>query len=191
MALPENQIKEAPKRVELEQIIEGCRQADNRARRELYERYSAPIYGVLCRYVGRGGQADDLLHDVFISIFTHIDSYRGDGSFEGWCRRIAIRTAIDHLRSKRLDLIDLDTAPTTLTQQSVAPEVLDNINAEELTELIDQLSPALRTMVNLRIVEGYDYRRIADELGTNESTARSQFRRARVQLIELIEQRYK
>ncbi len=173
--------------MELEQIIDGCRKADNCARRELYERYSRLIFGVLCRYVPNRAEAEDLLHDCFITIFTRVGEYRGEGSFEGWCRRIAVHTALDHLRrNNRLELVDIDSNYSIISQTTVNPDVLDRYTAEEVVALMGQLSPTARTIVNLRVAEGLDYHQIAEMLDMNESTARSQFRRARENLLELL-----
>ena len=173
--------------MELEQIIDGCRKADNCARRELYERYSRLIFGVLCRYVPNRTEAEDLLHDCFITIFTRVGEFRGEGSFEGWCRRIAVHTALDHLRrNNRLELVEIENNITTISQTAVNPDVLDRFTAEEVVALIGQLSPAARTIFNLRVAEGLDYHNIAEILEINESTARSQFRRARESLLELM-----
>lgn len=187
IARPKNQTKEAPKRVELEQIIDGCRKADNRARRELYERYSRLIFGVLCRYVPNRAEAEDLLHDAFITIFTRVSEYRGEGSFEGWCRRIAVNTALDHLRhNKRLEMTEIESNFNIISQTAVSPEILDHYTSEEVVALMNELSPVARTIVNLRVAEGLDYHHIAELLDMKESTARSQFRRARETLLELL-----
>ncbi len=179
--------RRSPERVELEQIIDGCRKADNRARRELYERYSRLIFGVLCRYVPSRTEAEDLLHDAFITIFTRVGEFRGEGSFEGWCRRIAVHTALDHLRrNNRLELVDMDEHPKTIAQTAVEPDVLDRYTAEEVVALMNQLSPAARTIVNMRVADGLDYHQIAEVMGIKESTARSQFRRARETLLGLL-----
>ena len=173
--------------MELEQIIDGCRKADNCARRELYERYSRLIFGALCRYVPSRTEAEDLLHDCFITIFTRVGEYRSEGSFEGWCRRIAVHTALDHLRrNNRLEIVDIESNFATINQTAVNPDVLDRYTAEEVVALIGKLSPAARTIFNLRVAEGLGYHQIAELLDMKESTARSQFRRARESLLELL-----
>ncbi|MBR5845956.1 MAG: sigma-70 family RNA polymerase sigma factor [Rikenellaceae bacterium] len=173
--------------MELEQIIDGCRKSDNGARRELYERYSRLIFGVLCRYVPNRAEAEDLLHDCFITLFTRVGDYRGEGSFEGWCRRIAVHTALDHLRrNNRLEITEIESNLATINQTSVNPDILDRYSTEEVVALIGQLTPVTRAVFNLRVVDGLDYHQIAQELGIKESTARSQFRRAREAMIELL-----
>lgn len=174
--------------MELEQIIDGCKRSDNNARRELYERYANLIFGLLCRYTNNRSSAEDLLHDTFITIFTHIEDYRNEGAFDGWCRRIAIRTAIDHLRrERRLDLLEIDGLQSSDAITATEPNVLDGISNEELMRTINELSPAFRTIINLRVCEGYDYHQIAQIIGINESTARSQYRRAKTALIRKLE----
>ncbi|MBR5135747.1 MAG: sigma-70 family RNA polymerase sigma factor [Rikenellaceae bacterium] len=173
--------------MELEQIIDGCRKADNGARRELYERYSRLIFGVLCRYVPNRTEAEDLLHDCFITIFTRVGDYRGEGSFEGWCRRIAVHTALDHLRrSNRLEITEIDSNIAAINQTAIDPDILDHYSTEEVVALVGQLTPATRAVFNLRIADGLDYHQIAQQLEIKESTARSQFRRAREAMIKLL-----
>ncbi len=173
--------------MELEQIIDGCRKADNSARRELYERYSRLIFGVLCRYVPSRAEAEDLLHDTFITIFTRVGEFRGEGSFEGWCRRIAVHTALDHLRrGRRLKFVEIESREASMSQTIVEPDIFARATSEQVVALMAQLSPAARTIVNLRVAEGLDYHQIAEILGVKESTARSLFRRARESLLELL-----
>ena len=83
-----------------EQIIAGCRKGDAEARRELYMRYAGAMYGVVRRYVRDRATAEDLLHDGFVTLYTHIGEYRGSGPFEGWCRRIFVNTVMSHFRRK-------------------------------------------------------------------------------------------
>lgn len=172
----------------LEQIIEGCRKGDTEARRELYVLYGGSMFGVIKRYVTDSSTAEDLLHDGFVTLYTHIGEYRGEGSFEGWCRRIFVNTVMSHFRRKNpLEGADDIVAPTF--SGSVAPTVLEELSAREIKECVDRLPEGYRTVFNLHAVEEYGYDEIALMLGISEATARSQYLRGRMKLIEIIQKR--
>lgn len=104
----------------LEEIIEGCRRGNAEARRELYVRYGSPMYGVIRRYVSDASTAEDLLHDGFVTLYTRIGDYRGDGPFEGWCRRIFVNTVMSYFR-RRNPLEGADEVSAANLRSSVSP----------------------------------------------------------------------
>jgi len=169
----------------LDDIIAGCKAADNAARRELYERYSGLILSVLCRYVRDRATAEDLLHDVFITIFTKIGDYSGRGSFEGWCKRIAVNKALNIYRSSDplSAPVAVDDVPALVSEDASAVE---SLSADELLAAIERLPHGFRTVLNLFAVEGYSHHEIAAMLGISEATSRSQYWRARNRLIEIL-----
>ena len=152
----------------LEEIIEGCRRGNAEARRELYVRYGSPMYGVIRRYVSDASTAEDLLHDGFVTLYTRIGDYRGDGPFEGWCRRIFVNTVMSYFR-RRNPLEGADEVSAANLRSSVPPTVLDELSAGEIKE--------------------YEYAEIAEMLGISEATTRSQYLRARMKLIEILGRR--
>lgn len=168
-----------------EQIIQGCKNADNNARRELYERYGKVMYGVCCRYIKDATLAEDILHDGFITVFSKIKDYRGDGSFEGWCRRVFITTALTHLRHKNPinDSVDLESQYALSNNEASA---IEKMSEGDLKKVIDKLPEGYRTILNLYAVEGYSHKEIASMLDINENTSRSQYSRARIRLSELL-----
>lgn len=171
----------------MEDIIDGCRRADDGARRLMYERFAASMYGVLCRYVDRT-TAEDLLHDGFITLFTRIGDYRGEGSFEGWCRRIFVNTALGWLR-KRNPLAGAEDTDTLASLRSPQESAIEKLSQQELLGMIAELPEGFRTVLNLYAVEGYSHKEIGEMLGVSENTSRSQYSRARSRLAEIIEQR--
>ena len=169
----------------LEEIIDGCKVGDNNARKELYERYAGLMYSVLHRYVKDRQVAADLLHDGFITIYTKIGDFSGRGSFEGWCRRIMVNTALTQLRrNDPLEESSQIEATEWLTPHSSG--VLDKMSADELLRIIGMLPETQRTVLNLRAVEGYDYEEICQMLDMNENTVRSHYARAKTKLTELL-----
>lgn len=170
----------------LEQIIEGCRAGDTEARRELYVAYGSSMFGVIKRYVSDPSTAEDLLHDGFVTLYTHIGDYRGDGSFEGWCRRIFVNTVMSHFRRKN-PLEGADDIVSVSFRGAVSPTAIEELSAGEIKTCVDRLPEGYRTVFNLHAVEEYGYPEIADILGISEATTRSQYLRARLKLIEIME----
>lgn len=166
-------------------IIEGCRHGDSAAQRELYLRYGAVMFGICCRYVKDRSEAEDLLHDGFITIYTKIAEFRGEGSFEGWCKRIFVNTALSYLRRNNpvADALNIDDA-SWLEGDGVS--AVEQMSAAELMETISSLPEGYRTILNLYAVDGYSHKEIGDMLGISETTSRSQYFRARGKLMDLL-----
>lgn len=159
-------------------LIEACKNNDARAQKQLYETFARRMMSVCLRYAGNREMAEDFLQEGFIKVFTSIQSYNYEGSFEGWMRRIFVNTALEALRKNDLlrNGAELDTLDT---QQEADYTTVDNISAKELMELIGQLPPGFRTVFNMFAVEGYSHREIAQALHITESTSRSQYTRAK------------
>lgn len=168
-------------------LIEACKNNDARAQRLLYETFVRKMMSVCLRYADNREMAEDFLQEGFIKVFSSIQSYNYEGSFEGWMRRIFINTALETLRKNDLlrNSVELD-APEV--QQEVDYTAIDKISADELMELIAQLSPGFRTVFNMFAIEGYSHREIAQALNINESTSRSQYTRAKRLLQKWIEE---
>lgn len=146
------------------------------------------MFPLCIRYVKDRSLAEDILQDGFITLFTRIDTYKADGSFEGWARRIFVTTALMSLRKKdALKMSDeLDTArgmkAETLSQ-------MQNIGYKELMELVMTLPAGFRAVFNMYAIEGYSHKEIAQMLGITETTSRTQFSRARAWLQNKIKER--
>ena len=165
-------------------LIKGCLMDDRRMQEELYQRYSPRMYAVCLRYAGNADEAQDVLQDGFIKVFKKMDSYRGDGSFEGWMRRVFVNTAIEHFRRKRYMMPVTEKEENTLEGKYTS--VLDDLGAKDILALVQELSPGYRTVFNMYVVEGYTHREIADMLGISEGTSKSQLSRAKVILQDMV-----
>ena len=166
-------------------MIEGCRKGDALARTELYERLSGLMYGLCCRYVKDRDTAQDLLHDGFIVLYTKIDEYRGEGSFEGWCRRVFINTALGYLR-KNAPWQDSDRVEEVPGLSDKEWSAFEKLSAQDLAACIEKLPEGYRTILNLHAVEGYSHKEVASMLNIHENTSRSQYSRARNKLQEML-----
>lgn len=165
-------------------LISGCMAGDRRMQEELYQRFSPRMYGVCLRYAGNTEEAEDILQEGFVKVFKKLDSYRGDGSFEGWIRRIFVNTAIEHFRRKRYLQPVTEKEENTLEGNYLS--VLDDLAERDILALVQQLSPGYRTVFNMYVVEGYTHKEIGDIMGISEGTSKSQLSRAKIILQDLV-----
>ncbi len=163
------------------QLIRSCIKGDRASQKALYDRLAPRMFPICIRYIGDRVQAEDVLQDGFITLFEKLDSYKGDGSFEGWARRIFVTTSLMALRKKDALKMseELDTA-RGMKAETVSQ--VQNIGYKELMALITQLPPGFRTVFNLYSIEGYSHKEIGDMLGISETTSRTQLSRARIWL---------
>lgn len=152
--------------------------------KELYNRFAPKMYGVCLRYASNAEEAEDILQEGFIKVFKKIESFRGDGSFEGWIRRIFVNTAIEHYRKKIYLQPITDTEENTVEGNYL--NVLDHLAEKDIIHLVQQLSPGYRTVFNMYVVEGYTHKQIAEILGISEGTSKSQLSRAKMILQEMV-----
>ncbi len=139
------------------------------------------MYPVCIRYVGDREVAQDILQDGFVTLFSKLGSYKGEGSFDGWARRIFINTALMYLRKK--DALKMsDELENARHLSSDLSDQMDDIGYKELMKLITSLPAGFRTVFNMYVIEGYSHREIADILGITETTSRTQLSRARIWL---------
>jgi RNA polymerase sigma-70 factor (ECF subfamily) len=165
-------------------IISGCLEGNRRMQEELYRRLSPRMYAVCLRYAGNSEEAQDILQEGFIKVYKKLDSFRNEGSFEGWVRRIFVNTAIEHFRRKRY--LQPVTEKEENTIEGKYTSVLDDLAEKDILALVQELSPGYRTVFNMYVVEGYTHKEIGDMLGISEGTSKSQLSRAKVILQDMV-----
>ena len=170
-------------------LIQGSINGDRRMQELLYKNYSPKMYGVCLRYSGNTNDAQDILQEGFVKVFKNLSRFRGEGSFEGWIRRIFVNTAIEHYRRK------VNMYPVTENQENNVEDkdwsALDRLALKDLLGMIQELSPGYRTVFNLYVIEGYTHRDISEMLGISEGTSKSQLARAKAILQNVIKGRKK
>ena len=158
---------------------------DRSAQRKIYEKYSSRMFAVCLRYAKDRDAAMDMLQDGFITVFSKISSYRDEGSFEGWMRRIFVNTALMSLR--RNDVLkgaeDHSGAGSDLPFEG---NILGGLDGQRIVKLIGEMPVGFRTVFNLSVIDGFSHQEIAQKLGISEGASRSQLSRARVWLQERI-----
>lgn len=167
-------------------LIEGCLRGDRKSQHYLYKSFYGKMLAVCYRYAGSAEEARDLLHDGFIKVFQKLGSFKNVGSFEGWIRRIMVNNAIDHIR-KRKDFIFSQDREGLEKLEGEADSSLDDelylqAEAAVLLRLLQKLSPAYRTVFSMYVIEEYQHKEIAEELGISVGTSKSNLAKAKQKL---------
>lgn len=162
-------------------IIKGCLQNDLLAQRELYNMYSPKMLSVCYRYAQHREDAEDMLQEAFIKVYTQMHTFQFKGAFEGWIRRIVVHTCINFLKKykKFNEHIDLDYANNLFVKEESIPSIMQ---AKQVVECIRLLPLGYRTVLNLYAIEGYSHKEVGEMLEIGESTSRSQYTRAKAML---------
>ena len=165
-------------------LINGCRRGDSHAQQRVFDLYSSRMYGICLRYVRSSMQAEDVLVMAFAKVFERITQFKGEGSFEGWIRRITVNEALTSLRRSRVMMVETDLEYADREPDYNA--LSDHLEAEDLLKIIEKLPPGYRVVFNLYAIDGYSHKEIAEQLGISENTSKSQLSRARTYLQKLL-----
>lgn len=166
-------------------LIKGCIDGNRQMQELLYKKFSPKMYGVCLRYSGSVDDANDLLQEGFIKVFKNLQKFRGEGSFEGWMRRIFVNTSIEHFR-KKVKLYNVSEVQEN-TIEDISLNILDTLAEKDLIAIVNELSPGYKTVFNMHVIEGFSHKEIADMLGITEGTSKSQLARAKGVLKKSIE----
>jgi RNA polymerase sigma-70 factor (ECF subfamily) len=153
-------------------LIKGCIEGDRAFQSKLYDLYATKMMGVCMRYSRSREEAEEILHEGFLRVFTYIKKFKGTGSFEGWIRKIMVNAALFRYRNKSSlpPVIEIDTVLHDIPSN---PNVFSNLGSKELLLLVQSLPAACRMVFNLYVFEGYKHREIAEALGITEGTSKS------------------
>jgi len=162
-------------------IITGCLHNEPAAQRELYNRYSPKMLSVCYRFGQSREDAEDMLQEGFIKVFTQIHTFQNKGAFEGWIRRIIVHTCINFLKKHKKfnESVDLAYANSLQVKEETVPSIMQ---ARQIIECIRLLPIGYRTVLNLYALEGYSHKEIGIMLDIEESTSRSQYTRSKAML---------
>ena len=168
-----------------EVMLHGCLTNFASAQEALYNRFSPRMLGVCYRFARNREDAEDMLQEGFIKVFTQIHQFRNQGALEGWIRRIVVHTCINVLKKNKkfTDSVDLIHASSIYLNENNIPSILQ---AKQVVESIRLLPMGYRTVLNLYAIEGYSHREISEMLDIEESTSRSQYTRAKAMLEDIL-----
>ena len=166
-------------------LISGCIEGNPRAQKLLFDTFSPKFFALSLRYMKGTDEAEDVLQEGFVKIFSKLSGYKGKGSFEGWMRRIIVNTCLDQIRKNQKLKFDtpIENEEYKLSMNAF---ILEKMSANELIEEIKKMPPGYRVVFNMFAIEGYSHKEIAEKLGVKESTSKSQYLRARAYLKERI-----
>jgi RNA polymerase sigma-70 factor (ECF subfamily) len=160
------------------ELIETCLKDNPKAQKMLYDTYSSVLFGICLRYSKNEEEAQDILQDSFIKIFTKLDTYQFTGSFEGWLKRIVTNTSIEYYRKK----ITMEHLEEIGFNPYLAIDSDRGLEVEELLKMIQELPEGYRMVFNMYAIDGYTHGEIATKLSISEGTSKSQLSRARAYL---------
>ncbi|MDR0989676.1 MAG: sigma-70 family RNA polymerase sigma factor [Prevotellaceae bacterium] len=172
------------------ELADRCRQGDNNARRELYERYAGRLMGLCMRYLNNRDTAEDLLHEGFLKLFGSFDkfTYRGEGSLRAWMERVMINLIMQYFRTN--DVLRQTSELTAVQEPYHAPDAaeVETIPEQVLMRFIGELPTGYRTVFNLYVIEEKSHKEIGRMLGINEKSSSSQLARAKALLATKVKQ---
>jgi len=165
-------------------IIKRCKRGDRKAQEAVYNLLAGKMFSVCLRYSSSYEDAQDLLHDGFVTVFTKIGQFHHGGSFEGWVRRIFVNHAMERYRNDSRLLMADDVDENSLHFAAHEDDDVDEWGAYRLTEaellaMVDELPPQYKVVFNLYVIDGLSHRDIAEKLKISESASRSNLLRAR------------
>ncbi len=164
----------------LEELVSSCKAGKPSAQKALYDRYSGIMLGLCYRYVRDEMEAEGIMVQGFVQIFKKIDQYTGNGSFEGWMKRIMVNESLQYLRKNKYLYVEVELEKAAYEVNYDRTEAM--LSSEDIVNMIGELPIGYRTVFNMYAVEGYSHREIAESLGISENTSKSQLSRARTML---------
>lgn len=166
---------------EEDKLIQDCLRGKKKGQKKLYEKYVAPMMGVCLRYLKNTTDAEDALQDGFVTVFMKINQYKKQGSLGGWIYRIMVNTALAHLKKKNKVVFQEKFNNIDNENQIVSENKTDHIefSQEILMEFVRALPDKYRVVFNMYVIDGFKHKEIAESLGINENTSKSNLLRAR------------
>lgn len=171
-------------RAQENKLIERCKAQDRHAQEVIYQRFSGKMLALCCRYIKSRAEAEDVLVMAFTKVFERIDQFKGEGSFEGWIRKVTVNESLSHLRKTKHMYLETD-----LEEAEREPDfgkLESKLEADDLMRMIDGLPAGYRIVFNMFAIDGYSHKEIGDQLGISENTSKSQLSRARAMLQQML-----
>ncbi len=185
-------------------LVIRCQQGERRAQYELYGQYASAMFNVCLRILNHQAEAEDALQDAFLDAFTHIQSFRQQSTFGAWLKQIVVNRAINQLRSRRLEWVELDTTRLYVGDDEPSETTTNDLNGlvwhepdptdetetdheiDRIRRAMQQLPDGYRVVLSLYLFDGYDHEEIGTILNISETTSRSQYLRGKKRLTQLL-----
>jgi len=164
--------------------VEGCRKGNHRAQRKLFKHFYSPMYQLCMRYASSTDEADDMLSEGFLKVFSNLEKYENTGSFTSWMKRVIVNAALDYRRKydPPVQTTDISEVQETAAIGYDENKAIGKLSSEEVIGLIQLLPATTRTVFNLFVFEGYSHAEIGQQLNITESTSAWHVNNARTRL---------
>ncbi len=166
---------------EEQNIIKGCIKGDKKSQYALYNKFKKDVFGLCLRYAKDRAEAEDMMQEGFIKVYTDLYQYRPIGPLGGWIRRVVINSCLRFIR-KRKRLVFNEYSDQMSSSLQSDDDVISDLSAKELVKIIQRLPEGYRLVFNLYVIEGYSHKEIAVQLGISDNTSKSQLSRAKAYL---------
>jgi len=168
-----------------QELVERCRDNDQRAQMELYDAYSQAMFTTAYNFVKDDATAQDLMHEAFLKAFKKIDTFNGEATFGSWLKRIVMNHCLDFIKRNRIETVELKEEVYEWTDEEPW-EVEQDISLQNILDCIEQLPLKCKNVVKLYLLEGYDHQEVSQILEISEVASRSQLSRGKNRLKELL-----
>lgn len=169
------------------EIIKGCLKNNRESQKALYELFYGKMLGVCLRYSNSIVDAKEVMNEGFLNVFENLNNVKENDLIENWIRKIMIRTAIDHIRKNKQNLLIVSTVHANkkngITPEQISDDALiSKISKEEILKAVQELTPGYRTVFNLSEIDGYSHKEIAEVLDISEDTSKLNLSKAKFAL---------
>ena len=167
-------------------LVSGCLKGESGSQKALYEKYKVQLFRVCLRYAKDRAEAEDMLQDGFVKIFTDLHQFSFQGPLGAWMRRVVVNVALQHIRkSKPLQMNE--AIESIADEYQTDASVFSKMNMQTLTKLIQKLPDGYRFVFNMYVIEGYSHKEIAEHLNIEVNTSKSQLSKAKATLRKMLE----
>ncbi|MEP0368273.1 MAG: RNA polymerase sigma factor [Cyclobacteriaceae bacterium] len=171
-------------------LISRCRNNDSQAQYEIYKLYSKAMLNTAFRIIGVVEDAEDVLQESFVSAFKNLHTYREEASFGAWLKRIVVNRALTLAAKKQKEML-IPEVTDEVSEETPKDETDLKLSVEKVKQGIEVLPPGFKSVLTLYLFEGFDHKEIADVLNISESTSKSQYKRAKDKLKEILKSEVK
>jgi RNA polymerase sigma-70 factor (ECF subfamily) len=174
-------------------LIDGCREGDQKAQFQVYKLYYKAMFNTSLRIVNDDMEAEDVMQEAFLSAFEKINTYSGNVSFGAWLKKIVVNRSLDALGMRKAVFEDIDSHAEIRDESHEDAAYNEELatKVEEVKAAIERLPEGYRVILSLYLIEGYDHDEIAELLHISSSTSRSQLSRAKQKLVSELKNRKK
>ena len=170
-----------------EALVKQCIDGDKSAYRQLYDRYAGAMFNTALRITANRADAEDVLQESFTDAFMQLRSFESKATFGAWLKQIVVFKSISFLKKRKINFIELDINTTTVVDEHETNETEIEYSVTGIKRAIRELPDGYRTVLSLYLLEGYDHGEIAEIMQVTPSTVRTQYKRGKQRLLQLLE----